>query len=360
MEEKNSFFGDARAQLALARARSKVASISAEGEFESQRNKNIVFILDAMRGHADEWDTYCAINIKWIGVQFINDLDTKESIDSNYLDNLFATCFRFVFELFLSIKNDLSMEFEQVRRFAINHIDRFSPESKLQIDFALRDMPIAILKQLLNSDQINSLKDLTATFEVAKKKTDEWNNDLENREKRVVELRENLDRYESAFNFVGLYQGFDGLAKTKEKERDDILLWLKLLGVGIVIPFSLELVLVWQNLNELEKLKTGLLISLLPSFAIGGLLIFYFRILLHNFNAVKSQLLQIELRKTLCRFIQSYVDYAEKMKGKNADSLTRFESVIFSGIVSSEEKLPSTFDGVEQIGNFISAIRKQA
>lgn len=60
---------------------------------------------------------------------------------------------------------------------------------------------------------------------------------------------------------------------------------------------------------------------------------------------------------TLCEFIQSYADYAGDIAAKNPGTLEKFEGVIFSGLQASEEKLPNTFDGIEQIGGLIERLR---
>jgi hypothetical protein len=299
------------------------------------------------------------MNIGWIGSQFISRLaDTTEKVEKEKLDDIFSMCFRFLFELYLSVKNDLSMEFERARRFAFTDLDQFHPNSRAQIEYAIREMPISILKSLLSSDQIKGLKDFGDTVRGAEQIKKEWDAELDQREGRVNNLKENLDQYESAFNFVGLHQGFAELGDAKRCEKNGILVWLVVFGILIILPFACEGYLIWTHLETLEKLKTALLVSVVPTLSVAGILVFYFRVLLHNFNAAKSQVLQIELRKTLCRFIQSYVLYAEKMKEKNSDSLSRFENIIFSGIVSSDEKLPSTFDGIEQLGNLIKSIKK--
>ncbi|EII3729117.1 hypothetical protein LG468_003962, partial [Vibrio cholerae] len=68
-------------------------------------------------------------------------------------------------------------------------------------------------------------------------------------------------------------------------------------------------------------------------------------------------IMQIELRQTLCQFIQSYAEYASEIKAKDASSLEKFESLIFSGILSDAEKLPSTFDGLEQIVTMLKSLK---
>jgi hypothetical protein len=80
--------------------------------------------------------------------------------------------------------------------------------------------------------------------------------------------------------------------------------------------------------------------------------------MLFNYKSTKAQLLQIDLRRSLCKFVQSYAEYSGKMKKDNNASLEKFETLIFSGIVSGEDKFPSTFDGIEQIGSLVNAIKK--
>ncbi|HGE6119725.1 hypothetical protein [Vibrio cholerae] len=76
-----------------------------------------------------------------------------------------------------------------------------------------------------------------------------------------------------------------------------------------------------------------------------------------NYRSTKAQIMQIELRQTLCQFIQSYAEYASEIKSKDTTSLEKFENLIFSGILSDAEKLPSTFDGLEQIGKLLKSVK---
>lgn len=218
-------------------------------------------------------------------------------------------------------------------------------------------MPISIFKSIANSDAIDSLKNFNAVSAKAEKLKDDWNSDLSEREGRVNSLKESLSKYENAFNFVGLYQGFDELSTEKKGERDGILLWLRLLSVLIVSPIVAELIFVYMHLDNIAAVKDGLLVSIFPTVSLVAISIYYFRVLLFNYKSVKSQILQIDLRKTLCRFIQNYSEYSCEMKKKDANSLDKFESIIFSGIVTDDGNLPSTFDGMDQIGKLIKAAK---
>lgn len=71
----------------------------------------------------------------------------------------------------------------------------------------------------------------------------------------------------------------------------------------------------------------------------------------------------------LLQFIQSYVDFSsEAIKqlassknagGGQAFSLEKFEQVIFSGLVSGETDLPSTFDGLDGLAKIIEKVKSK-
>jgi hypothetical protein len=350
-------FDTNQSKTVLAKFKSKIDSLIPSNDFEKQRNSLIRLVVNAMEKRPDEWNTFCQINIQWIGDQFISRLADEKELTKERLDDICSMCFRFLFELYLSTKNDLSMEFEVAKRFVFDNVNLFEDMAREQIEFAIRDLPISIFKEVANSDEIETLKNFETVAAKAKKLKEEWEHDLNEREGRVKAIEASLSRYENGFNFVGLYQGFDDLANEKKSERDGILFWLKLLSVIIFLPIITEFLVIYRNIDNISAIRDGLLASIFPTLSLVAISIYYFRVLLFNYKSVKSQLLQIDLRKTLCRFIQSYSEYASKIKSQDADVLDKFERIIFSGIVTEDGNLPSTFDGVEQIGNFIKSIK---
>jgi len=129
------------------------------------------------------------------------------------------------------------------------------------------------------------------------------------------------------------------------------------LSVLIVLPIISGLIVVYLHLDNIAAVRDGILVSIFPTVSFVAISVYYFRVLLFNYKSVKSQILQIDLRKTLCRFIQNYSEYSRNIKKNDASSLDRFESIIFSGIVTDDGNLPSTFDGMEQIGKLIKAAK---
>lgn len=350
-------FDTNQSKTVLAKFRQRIDSLVPSNDFDKQRNSLIRLVINAMEKNPNEWNMFCQINIMWIGDQFISRLADEEELNKENLDDICSMSFRFLFELYLSTKNDLAFDFERARRFIFNNVESFESSAREQIEFAIRDMPISIFKAVANSDEIETLKNFDAVAAKAKQLKVEWDNDLIERERRVKAIEESLSKYENAFNFVGLYQGFDDLSKEKIRERDGILFWLKLLSLVIVLPIAAELIFIYVNIDSLSVIRDGLLVSIFPTISLVAISIYYFRVLLFNYKSVKSQLLQIDLRKTLCRFIQSYSSYASEIKSKDADVLDRFERVIFSGIVTEDGNLPSTFDGVEQISKLINSVK---
>lgn len=350
-------FDTNQGKTVLVKFRQKIDGVIPSDDFEKQRNSFIRLVINAMEKRPDEWNSSCQMNIEWIGDQFISKLAEEGDLSKEKLDDICSMCFRFLFELYLSTKNDLSPDFERARRFIFDNIELFGREAKEQIRYSICEMPISIFKSIANSDEIESLKSFDAVSAKAKQLKEDWDNDLGEREKRVKAIQESLSKYENAFNFVGLYQGFDDLSKEKIRERDGLLFWIRLLSLIIVLPIAAEFIFIYANIDRLSVIRDGLLVSIFPTISLVAISIYYFRVLLFNYKSVKSQLLQIDLRKTLCRFIQSYSRYASEIKSKDSDVLDRFERVIFSGIVTEDGNLPSTFDGIEQISKLINSVK---
>jgi hypothetical protein len=335
------------------------SSSQALAKFNSSRNIGISQILKAALQEAAIWDQNCRTNITWIGGQLMVALDKINPTSSKEdLNLIFSICYRFLLEHFISMPSDFNFEYKKIQQFALEEIEQFDVEAQVQIRFAAYFMPIEIFKRTFNDENVVQVKTFNKLYDTSEKKLNAWEEEIEKSESRVNELKKILENHETAFNFVGLYDGFKTMSITKERERDNLLKWVRIAGLAILFPIALDFFLVFYNVHKMEDLQRVALISFIPMVSVIAILIYYFRILLHSLNEVKAQLLQIELRKTLCQFIQSYVKYSQEMKKMDIESLSKFENIIFSGLVSSNEKLPSTFDGLEQLANIIQAIRK--
>jgi hypothetical protein len=359
METQELFFSNPNNLRVIQKFLNRLDKVITDDEsFENQRNKLIKVVLNSIILNPRDWSTNCSLNVKWIGVHMIALLsETIDVLNKSDMDDLYSNCFRFINEFNLSVKGDLNPELEKARKFATLRLNEFGDDSKAQIEFALREMPIVILKSLLNEDSIVNLRNLKETAEETKRIHTEWTKELDAKIAQVNGLKNELEKYKTAFNFVGLYQGFDDMSSNKKIEKNILVVLLILFGIFIILPVLSEIVLIAYNFKEIDKLQRVLLYSVLPIISLVGILIYYFRILLFNYKSVKSQLLQLELRKTLCKFIQNYVDYSSAIKKKDIDSLNKFENIIFSVLVADDSNLPSTFDGLEQLAKLIKSVR---
>ena len=88
--------------------------------------------------------------------------------------------------------------------------------------------------------------------------------------------------------------------------------------------------LYWFSNNYQTLQLTNLIGLSIASIIVLFVLLYFFRISLFNIRALKSQLLQIDLRLSLCEFISNYTEETAKMRGNAKESFDKFENVIFS------------------------------
>lgn len=333
----------------------RLRSHNSLGEPINQKATLLEPIIGSFYNSPELWDLTTQFNIGSISEHFFNELASKPSIEDE-IDLVISSVFRFCIERQLKSANDLPSDMRKFKEFCIDKKDEFSDLCQEQINYALHDMPIAIISSVLNGDEMQHFKKIPGLIADAEKITKEWSEELAAKTKKVEELQEKLEKQKNAFNFVGLYEGFNNLSSIKHKELSWAKFILFTLGIAIIVPIIYEIYSLAKTLND-TNLNTNQLFKLIPVASLTLILIYYFRVSLTNFQSIRSQIVQIELRKTLCAFIQSYAEYAKEIKSGDADILKKFEDIVFTNIMTSEEKVPSTFDGLEQIAGMISAFK---
>lgn len=325
-------------------------------DFERERNSLIIRIFKVFLKNPDEWDERSAFNIEMIGKIFTIELEDK-LMTEQAVNLIFTNCFRFCLEpaLWSDESQSPTNPIKQVKDFGVYRYHEFDDRSKGQIDYALREMPIKIVRDSFEFSELKTYKDFMSTVKSSKQFASDWDEYIEDKNKQIDKIKTTLEGYQNAFNFVGLYDGFKSLGEQKTKEIFWSRILLIMLAIAIPCPLVAELfytITLKPSAGLFEKLG-----AFLPLFSLTLILIYYFRVALNNHTSIKAQILQIELRKSLCQFIQSYADYSKKINEANSNSLAKFEEVIFSNIMPNQEKIPSTFDGIEQIATLISAIK---
>lgn len=353
------FFGNEGNAKVLATFLRKAEAAHVEEEVRAVRLSLAREIVSYIYKSPEGWDERCSFNIKHIGDQFLQWLRDFDPTKPAHIDHIYSMCYRFLceFDFLVGAGKELGMELRSIKN-KIQHDDaEMDGDVRSQIIYASYVMPANIAKDFINDANIGVFKNFEQKKIEAENLKKQWDEEIESKKSAADVLKSKLDEYKIGFNFVGLYKGFSDLADKKIKEA----FWLfwSLIGMGLLIllPLVIEIAFAATNLYEGKSFDVDHLIILIPVISIEIILIYFFRVILSNHRSVKAQIMQIELRQTLCQFIQSYASYSSEIKKQDSGALEKFENLIFSGVLSDPEKLPSTFDGVEQIGNFIKSLK---
>ena len=182
-------------------------------------------------------------------------------------------------------------------------------------------------------------------------------NECENLKLEIQNIENSLQNQRQEFNFIGLSNAFQKMKDDKSKEliKEKRFNWFLMLI--IVISLILKIVLSFKYVG-LGELNLNILMTVITSFIVFiGVLLYFFRISLYNVKAIQSQILQLDLRLSLCQFIHNYATDSKEMRENMKESLERFESVIFAPIVATDDKIPATLDGMEQLGKLIDMVK---
>lgn len=227
------------------------------------------------------------------------------------------------------------------------------------IDYGDRELPYQILKDIFHSEEIKTLNNLRQKIVKAESVINVWDESIKAKTKQVELLEEKLNKTKSQYDFVLLNEGFKNLYTQKKEELSERRGSFSKFGATLTItPLVL---IIFSFLLFIIKGDLALKYLLYLAFPVSTFLIiiFYFvRVSLQHVRSIQSQMMQLELRMALCQFIYNYAEDSETLHKKNKEGFEKFENIIFSSIVSSDEKIPSTFDGVEQIAKIIEAIKK--
>ena len=234
------------------------------------------------------------------------------------------------------------------------------------IDFGDRDIAFNILKEIFLSNEMRNLNDLIEFKNEIKQKFNELENNIkeyevsfEQKKEAVIKLEKKLETYKTTYDFVLLNKGFQQLYEQKKIELKDRKDGYSMFGALLVCtPFIVIIAIVVMILSGYEAKITSLWFLALPITTLMILLFYFTRVGLQHVRSTQSQMMQLELRMALCQFIHNYADDSEKLHKKNSAGFEKFENINFSPLVSSDDKIPTTFDGMEQLAKLVSEFRK--
>lgn len=312
----------------------------------------IYITLKAIRERPEDFDESCAFNKKVFTTRFIDALVGYDGSESK-LSNLFVICYRYACE-YEFVKSEGLPNSLALAKSELAGLD-FSgyPEVKLQYDWVNSQMPVHILKAAFDQEDLKGVKGFGKFVDKASDEFARFESAYSDKLDRIKDLEQRLRSGEQGLNFALLNQGFSSLKNAKVSEKNKSLLGVWLFGIALAIAPVLKL---FNLLPEPEK-EISLAINTLSLIGFELLLVYFFRISLGNFRSVSQQILQIDLRMTLCSFVESYSEFAVKVRSADKEMLSKFEEVVFSEVAFGDSALPSAFEGVEHVSSIFGKLR---
>lgn len=227
---------------------------------------------------------------------------------------------------------------------------------------AIRDAESKVQIETLTKESMSSISDRFNTI-VHAIKTDAQEvkklaNDVGKSLEEVQALEERVSKLRTKYNFVGLSSGFSQIKDKKEEElRTSEVAYKNLFGCMFICP----LIILFIHIFFPEKVPQGynVLQVILPFVTIEMVMLYFFRLSYLEAKSLRAQLLQIDLKLSLCSFIDNYVKYRKEHNTNVRKVLDSFDSVIFSPIQANENNIPSMFDGMEALANLADKIIKK-
>ncbi|CAH7218361.1 conserved hypothetical protein [Vibrio chagasii] len=308
-------------------------------------------ILESIENSPLEWDRYC--RYAKLGIEHIHSILNVYVSTPNVenADMLFYYLYELAYEVYFF--NDSMLDIREVISNTKLQMNDEAWPIKRKIENFHDGFPSYITRKIMTDPAIDYFKRFNELSIKAQEQGNLISVQLKERADEAQVLAKTLEKYKDAFNFVGLHQGFGNILDKKKKGMKTIKAIVVLLGLLILAPllFSLAISPSFDQDNLIASVT-----FLITLGSLEFILIYYFRITLSNYNDLKSHIMQLELRQTLCQFIQGYSDYAVNIRKDNKDALERFERIIFSDI-SSDDTAPSIFDGLETISQFIKSVK---
>ncbi len=241
---------------------------------------------------------------------------------------------------------------------------------KTHYDF-VDEIPYLICGEIYSNSKLNDIRKFLeekdfSDFETLIETSDKtllqiqlWEESIEEKKNTVKNLEEQLEKNKLTYDFVLLSKGFQQLYDQKKLELKERRKGYSQFGATLVsVPIAVIVAVVIIILTGYEAKLASLWFLALPITTLMLFLFYFTRVGLQHVRSIQSQMMQLELRMALCQFIHNYAEDSEKLHAKNKAGFEKFENIIFSPLVSSDDKIPTTFDGMEQLAKMVDVFKR--
>ncbi|MBJ2156659.1 hypothetical protein [Variovorax sp. IB41] len=361
MTTKQDFFVNPDTRLAINRALTEVEAIekqiSGNDFFQGLANQVSIF-LRILTGEANAaaFDDACQYSIQNGKEAFLGALKPRSGNEfGDWLERLAIHLYRLSleFDLTYSPADELPSELSSFNEFMKATVENFLPQYANQIKKLEERISLLVAKFVLNDPDLKNFRNLRQYSAEIESKFTDWEKILTNSTQKVDVLQKNLSRHEQELNFVGLADGFKSLLKKKNSQLKILRGLIAFFGILVLAPIGFEFHHITSNNINIISQWPMLAATTIPAISLVLIFLYFFRIVMRNSDSTRSQILQLELRLTLCQFVESYTKFAIEARKTNNELLNKFDAIIFSSIVGSDEKIPPTFEGAEQLMNLV-------
>lgn len=330
---------------------------SLSDEFISNRDGYLIDMLTSMQNSTNIWSEGCQLAIKKDGVDFKSSVSGFTN-DESSIDELYDHAFRMYTEIYITTRTNLEHNYKQIRDFTRKNIDNFSLFNQRTLESTLYDLPTSLCKDIFDNHDYQALRNFVKTKNEAESLKSKWDNEISIKMRDVEKIQKDLNKQKHTYNFISLHRGFRKIGYIKAKEL--CLARIAMVLLGLIIPALIlgEAWIIFSGGIKFTSNDAADWIKLLPGVSLLLISIYYFRISLANVSSIKAQVIQINLRMSLCQFIENYIKFSSAINKENENLLAKFEEVIFSNIMPNAEKIPSTFDGIEQLAKLLASLKK--
>ena len=309
-----------------------------------------LLVLNLMNKYYDSWQEICPYNHEMVGKDFYNILniinDNKKLFDNNF----FIYCLRFAIEIsfykerFNEIDDDIEKIRSKIKKINLPNSDDFS--------YVISDaFKIDILNFYIGKQDFQAFLNYKEHLEKARESFEELLREVNNAEEEASRIAKILEEQKITGTFVELEKGFSLMLDRVKKAKNWTFGWLLAISAIIIAiptarifyPIAVSDASIWEKL--------------VPLIGVELILIYFFRVTLKHYYSLQTQIMQLDFRYSLCQFIGAYSEYSRKIKEANGNALDKFESLIFSNLLSESDNIPSTFDGLDNLASLINNMR---
>ncbi|ASP40342.1 hypothetical protein CHH28_17395 [Bacterioplanes sanyensis] len=324
-----------------------------EATFPKGEHRNLRKILLHMHEKTESWNRNCTISAKSEGSYLNKGISSAINGEKDALHFLKLSVYTSLIEY--NIKEITpDDELIETQKQIETEVEKSTSE---ELRITIRNFPAKVLTNIVRSNDYRSFLNFSDLKAEADEAIDQSNKFLKETKEQLKNIESRTRVTHEKTNFIKLTEGFKSLHESKKEDLAKTKAFLIALGVLVLIPPTLGFLHTSFDIKSILDLNTEIFSRSLPLISIEIILIYFFRIVLSNHQSLKAEILQLSLRTTLCEFIQDYAKNSKDMKENDQSALEKFEAVIFSGIASNPEKIPNTFDGLDQILRIAKSIK---